>query len=155
MNCLVEQIEKVVRECGEILLHADRTSSFVSSKEGHGNFVTVYDKKIQEKLQKDLAARENVVMDGRDIGTCVLPNAQCKVYLTASSIVRAKRRYDELAAKGVDCDIKEIEQDIIERDYRDMHRETSPLKQAEDAVLVDTSDMTIEQVIDRIVALIG
>ena len=78
-----------------------------------------------------------------------------KVYLTASSAVRAKRRYNELKEKGTDCDLDEIEKDIIDRDYRDMHRENSPLKQAEDAVLVDTSDMTIEQVIDRIVALIG
>ena len=86
-------------------------------------------------------------MDGRDIGTVVLPNANVKIYLTASSAVRAKRRYDELTAKGVDCDIKEIEQDIIERDYRDMHRETSPLKQAEDAVLLDSSDLDIDGVV--------
>ena len=81
--------------------------------------------------------------------------AQVKIYLTASSMVRAKRRYDELTAKGESCNLEKIRQDIEDRDYRDMHRETSPLKQAEDAVLVDTSDMTIEQVIDRIVALIG
>ena len=77
----------------------------------------------------------------------MLPNANVKIYLTASSAVRAKRRYDELTAKGVDCDIKEIEQDIIERDYRDMHRETSPLKQAEDAVLLDSSDLDIDGVV--------
>ena len=98
-------------------------------------------------LQRQLAARENVIMDGRDIGTVVLPNANVKIYLTASSAVRAKRRYDELTAKGVDCNIKEIEQDIIERDYRDMHRETSPLKQAEDAVLLDSSDLDIDGVV--------
>ena len=106
-------------------------------------------------LQQSLAKLHNVVMDGRDIGTVVLPHAQVKIYLTASSMVRAKRRYDELTAKGESCDLEKIRQDIEDRDYRDMHRETSPLKQAEDAVLVDTSDMTIEQVIDRIVALIG
>ena len=99
------------------------------------------------ELQRQLAERENVIMDGRDIGTVVLPNANVKIYLTASSAVRAKRRYDELTAKGVDCDIKEIEQDIIERDYRDMHRETSPLKQAEDAVLLDSSDLDIDGVV--------
>ena len=88
-------------------------------------------------------------------GTVVLPHAQVKIYLTASSMVRAKRRYDELTAKGESCNLEKIRQDIEDRDYRDMHRETSPLKQAEDAVLVDTSDMTIEQVIDRIVELIG
>ena len=111
-------------------------------------------KKLVE-LQRQLAKSADVIMDGRDIGTCVLPDAQVKIYLTASSMVRAKRRYDELTAKGESCDLEKIRQDIEDRDYRDMHRETSPLKQAEDAVLVDTSDMTIEQVIDRIVALIG
>ena len=107
------------------------------------------------ELQQALAAKSDVIMDGRDIGTVVLPNAQVKIYLTASSMVRARRRYDELTAKGETCDLEKIRQDIEDRDYRDMHRETSPLKQAEDAVLVDTSDMTIEQVIDRIVELIG
>ena len=105
----------------------------------------------QQRIAQDGA----IIMDGRDIGTVVLPHAQVKIYLTASSMVRAKRRYDELTAKGETCDLVKIRQDIEDRDYRDMHRETSPLKQAEDAVLVDTSDMTIEQVIDRIVALIG
>lgn len=94
-------------------------------------------------------------MDGRDIGTCVLPDADVKVYLTASSAVRAKRRYNELKEKGTDCDLDEIEKDIIDRDYRDMHRENSPLKQAEDAVLLDSSDMTLKEVVDAIVAMIG
>lgn len=104
-------------------------------------------------LQRRLAAESNCIMDGRDIGTCVLPDAQIKIYLTASSEVRAKRRYDELAAKGEACDLNKIREDIEERDYRDMHRETSPLKQAEDAVAVDTSDMTKEEVVERIIAL--
>ena len=104
-------------------------------------------------LQKELAAQSDCIMDGRDIGTCVLPHAQLKIYLTASSEVRAKRRYDELAAKGVESDFRKIKADIEERDYRDMHRETSPLKQAEDAVVVDTSDMTVEEVIARIMEL--
>lgn len=104
-------------------------------------------------LQKELAAHSDCIMDGRDIGTCVLPHAQLKIYLTASSEVRAKRRYDELAAKGVESDFRKIKADIEERDYRDMHRETSPLKQAEDAVVVDTSDMTVEEVIARIMEL--
>ena len=111
---------------------------------------------VREKLlslQRDLARRQNVVMDGRDIGTCVLPDADVKVYLTASSRTRAKRRYDELTARGVPCDLAQIEQDIIERDNRDMNREISPLRQAEDAVLVDSSDMTIRQVADAILAL--
>lgn len=98
-------------------------------------------------LQRKLAARENVIMDGRDIGTVVLPNANVKIFLTASSKVRAQRRFDELTAKGVACNIDEIEKDIIDRDYRDMHRETSPLKQADDAVLLDSSNLDIDGVV--------
>ena len=107
------------------------------------------------QLQKDLAARENVVMDGRDIGTCVLPDAQVKVYLTASAHTRAERRYKELQEKGdTSKTLEMIEADIEERDYRDMHREISPLCQAEDAVLVDSSDMTIAEVVDAILDLV-
>lgn len=102
------------------------------------------------ELQRQIAATKSVIMDGRDIGTCVLPNAQVKIYLTAGSKTRAQRRYDELTAKGVSCDFDEIEKDIIDRDYRDMHRETSPLKQAEDAVLVDSSEMDIDEVVEAI-----
>jgi cytidylate kinase len=98
-------------------------------------------------LQQSLAKQADVIMDGRDIGTVVLPDADVKIYLTASSAVRAKRRYDELTAKGQVCNLDEIEQDIINRDYQDMHRETSPLKQAEDAVLLDTSDLDIDGVV--------
>ena len=105
------------------------------------------------ELQQKLAADQDVVMDGRDIGTCVLPEAQAKIYLTASPAVRAKRRYDELKEKGMACNLEEIEQDIIERDYRDMHREHSPLVQAEDAVLVDSSSMTVDQVIETIIQI--
>ncbi|MBO4899899.1 MAG: (d)CMP kinase [Lachnospiraceae bacterium] len=104
-------------------------------------------------LQRKIAAENDVVMDGRDIGTCVLPDAQLKVYLTASSAVRAKRRYDELVAKGETPDIDVIEKDIIDRDERDMNREIAPLKQADDAILVDSSYMTIEEVTDRIMEL--
>ena len=100
--------------------------------------------------QRKMAETGNVILDGRDIGTCVLPDAQVKIYLTASSATRAKRRYDELTEKGVSCDLAEIEKDIIDRDYRDMHRETSPLRQAEDAVLVDSSEMNIDEVVDAI-----
>ena len=103
-------------------------------------------------LQQNLAKTSNVIMDGRDIGTCVLPEAQTKIYLTASSHVRAIRRYKELTEKGQTCNLEEIEQDIIDRDYRDMHREISPLTQAADAVLLDSSAMTIDQVVDGIIA---
>ncbi len=104
-------------------------------------------------LQRDLARTQDVIMDGRDIGTCVLPDADVKVYLTASVQTRAKRRYDELTAKGEACDLDEIARDIKERDERDMNRETAPLRQAEDAVPVDSSDMTIEEVVKEIAGL--
>ena len=94
-------------------------------------------------------------MDGRDIGTVVIPDADCKIYLTASSAVRAKRRFDELVAKGEKCDINQIEEDIIKRDYQDMNRENSPLRQAEDAVLVDSSDMTIDEVTNKLLTIAG
>lgn len=101
-------------------------------------------------LQRQLARTSDVIMDGRDIGTVVLPDAFCKIYLTASSDARAKRRFDELTAKGEKCDISAIKEDIEARDYQDMHREISPLTQADDAVLLDTSDMNIEQVVAAI-----
>lgn len=104
-------------------------------------------------LQRELAKSCDVVMDGRDIGTCVLPDANPKIYLTASSRVRAVRRYEELKAKGETPDLDVIEKDIIDRDNRDMTREISPLKQADDAILVDSSDMTIEEVKDKIIEL--
>ena len=110
-------------------------------------------KKLLE-LQRKLAASANVVMDGRDIGTVVLPNADVKVYLTASVEVRAQRRYKELVEKGQSADIEQIKKDIEERDYRDMNREIAPLRQAEDAVLIDSSNMTIEENVQAILALI-
>lgn len=101
-------------------------------------------------LQQKLAKTADVIMDGRDIGTCVLPDAKVKIYLTASVEARAKRRFLELTEKGADCNLDKIKKDIEERDYRDMHREASPLKQAEDAVLVDSSNMNIEEVVEAI-----
>lgn len=106
------------------------------------------------ELQQELARRQNVVMDGRDIGTVVLPDAQVKIYLTASVAVRAKRRFIELMEKIGNADLEEIEAQIRERDYRDMNRPIAPLKQAEDAVRVDTSDMTIDEVVAKILSII-
>lgn len=107
------------------------------------------------KLQQKLADDTDVVMDGRDIGTCVLPNAEVKVFLTAGSRVRAERRYKELVAKGEDCDIDTIEKEIIERDHQDMTREISPLVAADDATFVDSSYMTIEEVADTIIGMVS
>ena len=102
------------------------------------------------ELQRDLAAKENVVMDGRDIGTNVLPQAETKIYLTASVETRAKRRFLELQEKGVPCVLEEIAKDIEDRDYRDMNRDVAPLKQAEDAVYLDSSEMSIDEVVAEI-----
>lgn len=113
--------------------------------------------RVREKLlelQRKLAADCDVVMDGRDIGTCVLPGADVKIFLTASVRTRALRRYKELKERGAPCELDTIEQDIAGRDERDMNRETAPLKQAEDAVLIDSSQMTIEEVTAAILAKI-
>lgn len=105
-------------------------------------------------LQRNMAKQYNVVMDGRDIGTNVLPEAEVKIYLTASSKERANRRYKELMEKGEQPDFDKIEADIIERDKRDMNRAIAPLKQAEDAVLIDSSDMSIAEVVDKILSVV-
>jgi cytidylate kinase len=103
------------------------------------------------RLQRELAKRENVIMDGRDIGTTILPLADVKIFLTASTDKRAQRRYDELTQKGMDCDYNEIKKDIEDRDARDMSRKTAPLKKAEDAVLIDSSNMKIDEVVAEII----
>jgi len=102
-------------------------------------------------LQRELAATSSVIMDGRDIGTCILPDADTKIFLTASPRVRAERRCRELTEKGVVCNLQEIEQDIRERDERDQNRAVSPLRQAEDAVLIDSSELTVDEVIAAII----
>lgn len=140
-----------------VFLNGENVNAFLRTEEvGNMASITSTYPAVREKLvelQKRLAAEHDCIMDGRDIGTCVLPNAQVKIYLTADSKVRAKRRFDELTAKGEACDLKQIQADVEERDYRDMHREHSPLKQAEDAILVDSSDMGIEEVIAEIIGI--
>ena len=111
---------------------------------------------VREKLvslQRELASRMDVVMDGRDIGTKVLPDAACKIYLTAGSHERALRRFNELQKAGQSADLEQIEQDIKARDEQDMNRAVSPLRQAEDAILVDSSAMSIEEVTERILEI--
>ncbi|MCQ2507534.1 MAG: (d)CMP kinase [Dorea sp.] len=103
-------------------------------------------------IQRQIAASENIVMDGRDIGTVVLPDADVKIFLTASSRERALRRYRELTEKNESCDLEQIEKDIIERDYQDSHRKIAPLAQADDAKLIDSSHMTIMEVVDHIIS---
>ena len=141
----------------QVLLNGENVSGLIRD-EAVGNMASatsVY-LPVREKLvelQKQLAAREDVVMDGRDIGTCVLPHAQVKIYLTASVEERARRRCLELQKKGQEADLENIQETIRQRDYRDMHRENSPLVQAEDAVLADTSDLTVDEVIARILEI--
>lgn len=140
-----------------VLLNGENVNGLIRTEEvSNMASVSSTNGKVREKLvqlQKELAKKADVVMDGRDIGTCVLPDADVKVYLTASAKVRAERRYKELMQKGETCDLEKITQDIIDRDHRDMTREISPLKQAEDAVLVDSSDMTIDEVVEKIISL--
>ncbi len=104
--------------------------------------------------QRDIARNNNVIMDGRDIGTVVLPDAQVKIFLTASPEIRAKRRYDELRAKGSDVSFDEVLSDLNRRDYNDSHRAAAPLKQADDAVLADTSELDFEQSVELVCSLI-
>ncbi|MGN0264143.1 MAG: (d)CMP kinase [Oliverpabstia sp.] len=154
-----DEIQVSIRyENGEqqVLLNGENVSAEIR-KEEVGNMAskTSVNGKVREKLvalQRELAKKENVVMDGRDIGTQVLPDATAKIYLTASSAERARRRYLELQQKGTPGVLEEIEADIIERDHRDMTREISPLRQAEDAVLVDASHMTIDEVAAAVIS---
>ena len=140
-----------------VLLNDENVNSYLRTEEV-GNMASVSSAvpRVREKLlslQRKLARDMSVVMDGRDIGTTILPDADVKIYLTASSLTRAKRRYLELQEKGTICNLDEIQKDIEERDQRDMSREISPLRQAEDAVLVDSSNLTIQQVVDRILQI--
>lgn len=142
----------------QVLLNGENVTPYLRTEEV-GNMASASSvngdvrKKLVE-LQQKLAETASVVMDGRDIGTCVLPNANVKVYLTASVEVRAQRRYKELIEKGQEADFEKIKKDIEERDYRDMNRDISPLRQAEDAVLVDSSNLTIEESAGAILELI-
>ena len=141
----------------QVILNGDNVTGTIRTEEAGkvASAVAKY-KAVRAKmveLQKSLAASSNVIMDGRDIGSVVLPNADLKIYLTASSEERALRRWKELEEKGIPSDLNEIETDIIKRDQQDMNRKISPLCQAEDAVLLDTSDLTIDEVIDTIISL--
>ncbi len=140
-----------------VLLNGENVNGVIRNEEV-GNMASYSSKspKVRERLthlQKELARTNDVVMDGRDIGTCVLPDADLKIYLTASSGVRAQRRFIELTEKGIHCELGQIEADIIRRDEQDMEREIAPLRQAEDAVLVDSSAMTIDEVVEKILSL--
>ena len=142
----------------QVLLNGENVNGVIRNEEvGNMASATSVYPVVRTKLvdlQRQLAQKENVIMDGRDIGTVVLPDANVKIYLTAGSRVRAERRYKELQEKGVQCDLDEIEKDIIDRDYRDMHRETSPLQQADDAVCLDSSNLDIDGVVSEMKKII-
>ena len=138
-----------------VFLNGEDVNGFIRTQEvgDMASAVSVY-KGVREKLvklQQELAAKENVVMDGRDIASCVLPNADLKIYLDADVNIRAKRRYDELIAKGQPANLEKIVEEVKERDYRDMHRDNSPLVRVPEAILVDSSHMSIEEVKDAII----
>lgn len=140
-----------------VILNGENVNGLIRTEEvGNMASASSVNKTVRLKLvelQQNLAKKENVVMDGRDIGTYVLPDAALKIYLTASSKERARRRWAELREKGMDADINSIELDIIERDNRDMNREFAPLCQATDAIYLDSSDMTIDEVVENIISL--
>ena len=142
----------------KVLLNGNDVSGRIRTQEvGEAASVTSAYGAVREKLlhlQRELAASSDVIMDGRDIGTNILPDADLKVYLTAAVSVRAKRRYTELVEKGEEADLSEIEKEIEERDERDMHRGIAPLKKAPEAVLLDTSDMNIDQAVKALLVLI-
>lgn len=170
INCENEAIisEKVTEanvsiqyENGEqqVLLNGNNINAFIRSEEvGNAASKTSAYKAVRThllQLQQNIAKEQNVIMDGRDIGTCVLPHADVKVFLTASVEARAKRRYDQLCEKGQAANLEEIAAGIKERDERDCNRENAPLKQADDAVLIDSSSMTIEEVVNAISTLVN
>lgn len=136
---------------GEDVSGQIRTEEVSKAASDTSKFQRIRDRLVY--LQQQLAEKYNVVMDGRDIGTVVLPNADLKIYMTASVEVRALRRYREYLEKGQECDLEAIKEDIAQRDYNDIHRANSPLRQAQDAILLDTSDMSIDEVTDAIIRL--
>ena len=147
-----EEQEKIEAACKDVKISGRlRTEEAGKMASATSAYLEVRKKLVE--LQQEMAENTDLVMDGRDIGTAVLPNAPLKVYLTASAHVRALRRWKELTEKGQTADLAKIEEDINERDYQDMHREHSPLVQAEDAVLVDSSEMTIDEVVEKILSL--
>ena len=142
---------------GKIILDGDDVSDIIRTQE-ISKFASIYSQipEVRSKLvdiQRRIAAGKSVIMDGRDIGTNVLTDAELKVFLTADSMVRARRRYEELRSKGVNANLDDIHEEIKDRDYQDMNRKLNPLVQAEDAIRLDTSDMTIDEVVNAIVAM--
>ena len=154
------KVELTFNDKGEqvVLLNGEDVSAFIRTPEA--SMMASKISAIPEvrayllDLQRNMATTNNVIMDGRDIGTVVLPNAEVKIFLTATPEARATRRYKELVEKGMDVKYDDILQDVITRDYNDSHREIAPLKQADDAVLADTTEIDLQGSIDLIVSII-
>lgn len=142
----------------QVFLNGENVNGFIRTEEvskmtsAFSVYAPVRQKLTQ--LQREMARTTDLIMDGRDIGTCVLPKAQVKIYLTASVETRGRRRFLELQEKGENCSLDEICRDIEQRDHQDMTREISPLRQAKDAIFVDSSDMTIDEVVERIINIV-
>lgn len=160
VSSICEQIEIGIQyDQGEqiMLLNGENVNHYIRTEEvGNTTSAIAVYPKVREKLvdlQRQLAKKENVVMDGRDIGTFVLPEADTKIYLTASARVRAERRCLELINRGETADVQDVQKDIEQRDYRDMNRAVSPLQKAGDAVMVDASELTIEEVVAKIMEI--
>lgn len=140
-----------------VLLNGEDVSGFIRTPE-----ISMYASDVSAipqvrafllELQRNMAKTNNVIMDGRDIGTVVLPDAQIKIFLTASPQVRAKRRFDELIEKGMDVNFDDILSDVITRDYNDSHRDIAPLKPADDSIIVDTSELNLEESVEKMISI--
>ena len=155
---VIKDVDIKLEPNGRVLCNGEDVTEVIRSNEVSKNvsFIASY-KAIRLELvkaQRKMAESVSVVMDGRDIGTYVLPNADVKIYQVASVKARAERRYKENIEKGIPCTIEQLEKDIETRDYIDSHRDFAPLKQAEDAILLDTSDMTIDEVVEKVLEII-
>lgn len=153
------KVELAFNDKGEqvVLLNGEDVSSLIRTPE-----ISMYASDVSAipqvrdfllDLQRNMAKTNNIIMDGRDIGTVVLPDAKVKIFLTASAQVRAKRRYDELIEKGIDVKYEDVLKDVETRDYNDSHRETAPLKPADDSVIVDTSELNLEQSVEKLISI--
>lgn len=158
-NCMKAQVSiQYVDGEQRVILNGENVNALIRTEEVSKmtSVVSVF-KEVREKLlelQRSIAANNNVIMDGRDIGSNILPNADVKIYLTASVETRAMRRYKEQIEKGLEVKLEDIEKDITERDYRDSHREIAPLMVAEGAKVIDSSDMTIDEVVEKIIEMV-
>lgn len=170
-NGIIDNSEEVVKMLGEIevklgfengvqcvYLNGEEVSPYIRTPEiSMGASKVSAIPKVREyllDLQRNIAKENNVIMDGRDIGTVVLPNAECKIFLTATPECRAKRRYKELIEKGEDVKYEDVLADVNERDYNDSHREIAPLKPSEESVIADTSELTLDESVALIVKII-